>query len=387
MRHSESVFSAILLSCAAAFPMTSAFAEDSASFAGVKPVYGADDRLDVFEVADPLQLALSASVCLAIPDARLFLVADEFLLVTTPYSFTDEDNNIFPPCFDEPFRDQPTSAFCTAFLVGEDLVVSAGHCDDALSMVGTRFVFGFDMTDAETAVTSFTADQVYQGVEIVAQSFSQQSIDLQTFDVPDYVVVRLDRPVTAPGAVPLEVRRSGSVAVGTQIGVIGHPFGLPKKIAFGNATTVRESVDTEVMFITNLDTYAGNSGSPVFNAATGVVEGVLSLGVPDLFSVDSNSDGADDCFNSNSFLDDQGFELATKITELAAFIPPLQVGEGEGEGEGEGDGEGEGPVCAASTDGPPGVLGGIEKALGDLVLLTLAAGALLFHRRRILNPA
>jgi hypothetical protein len=47
-------------------------------------------------------------------------------------------------------------------------------------------------------------------------------------------------------------------------------------------------------------------------------------------------------------------------------------------GEGEGEGEGEGPLCGASwRDGAP-----ISNGVGDVALLILCVGALLFHQRR-----
>ena len=185
------------------------------------------------------------------------------------------------------------------------------------------------MTDADTAVTTFSEEQVYRGVEVIAFSWNPDELNpesdqFQVFDVPDYAVVRLDRPVTAPGAVPLKIRRTGSVAEGARLGVIGYPSGLPQKVAFGNDTTVRknfESADDEVYFAANTDTYGGNSGSPIFNAITGDVEGVLSVGTSDFSLVDSDSDGFADCFSSIRLPNEIGGELATRITQLQHFIP------------------------------------------------------------------
>ena len=60
--------------------------------------------------------------------------------------------------------------------------------------------------------------------------------------------------------------------------VIGHPIGLLKKMA-GNAS-VRSNSNPDY-FIANLDTFGGNSGSPVFNADTHEVEGILVRGDTD----------------------------------------------------------------------------------------------------------
>jgi hypothetical protein len=132
----------------------------------------------------------------------------------------------------------------------------------------------------------------------------------------DYSIVRLDRAVTVPGALPLAIRRDGLVPLATTVGVIGYPSGLPKKIAFGATTRVTENTATGY-FKANVDTYGGNSGSPVFNAGTGVVEGILVRGNTD-FKLNGN------CFVSNTLPDGTtDAEQASKSTAFAQFVPEL----------------------------------------------------------------
>ena len=60
--------------------------------------------------------------------------------------------------------------------------------------------------------------------------------------------------------------------------VIGHPTGLPTKISANG----KVNLNTEVTrFSTSLDTFHGNSGSAVFDAVTGQVEGILIMGKND----------------------------------------------------------------------------------------------------------
>ncbi|MBI3117089.1 MAG: trypsin-like peptidase domain-containing protein, partial [Candidatus Hydrogenedentes bacterium] len=240
--------------------------------------------------------------CAVVPAKQLVDQGDGTLALTT-YPYTVEG---VEPCPGEPFTDQPTAAFCTAFQVGHDLIATAGHCVsyDVGDPSALAFVFGFIMTDAATAVVTFDASQVYWGNEV---------IDYQVSDA-DYAIVRVDRPITAPGAAPLPIRRMGTVPEGTQIGVIGHPWGLPLKLAFGETTTVQDSSPDE-FFIANLDTYGGNSGSPVFNAESGLVEGILVRGLADF---DYIEDG--DCFRSSVVEDEFGSEEATKATAFADIV-------------------------------------------------------------------
>ena len=117
-------------------------------------------------------------------------------------------------------------------MVGDDIIVTAGHCFDGSDIGRVKFVFGFVMEDENTPVLTLPSSQVYTGVELLGQALSG---DL------DYAVVRVDRTITASGAMPFDIRREGVVPVGAQVGVIGHPSGLPMKIAFGASTLVRSA--------------------------------------------------------------------------------------------------------------------------------------------------
>ena len=66
-------------------------------------------------------------------------------------------------------------------------------------------------------------------------------------------------------APPLALDLNGKAAKDTLVYALGYPTGLPLKLA-GNATV--QSVSGTAYFTANLDTFAGNSGSPVFNFAT-----------------------------------------------------------------------------------------------------------------------
>ncbi len=271
-------------------------------------IYGTDDRIDVFQESDPARLQMADSTCGLLDASQLTDNGDgTFAIQTAPYRVGPYD-----ACSGEPFADQPEAMFCSGFLVGPDLIATAGHCYDTSDLSSARFVFGFRMTDSTTAVTTVNEDQVYQGIEVVAQ-------DVDGSTGSDYSVVRVDRVVTAPGAVPLPIRRTGVVANNTAIGVIGHPAGLPTKLAFGPTTQVFNN-SPSAFFVANLDTYGGNSGSAVFNANTGIVEGILVRGAQDYEIVGS-------CFVSNQLSDSSAGgsegEDVTKTTEIASFVPEV----------------------------------------------------------------
>jgi V8-like Glu-specific endopeptidase len=271
-----------------------------------KVVYGTDDRIDVYQETDPERLAMAASTCALVNTSDLINLGNgSYRLSLSTY----EALGGLAACANEPFGSQPLGAFCSGFIVGDDIIATAGHCLSNSGLGSTRIVFGFVMEDAQNVVDTFSASQIYTPVEILGR-------ELTTEDLYDYTIVRVDRAITAPGAQPLPIRRAGAVTVGMPLGVIGHPAGLPMKIAFGPTTAVR-SLGNAGFFVANTDTYGGNSGSPVFNAATGIVEGILVRGERDYV----NNGG---CFISNTVSDGAGRgEDVSRTTSFAGLVPEL----------------------------------------------------------------
>jgi len=124
----------------------------------------------------------------------------------------------------------------------------------------------------------------------------------------DFAVVELDRPVT--NRTPLTLRQQGQIDVGQGIFVIGHPAGLPTKVAGG--ASVRSQGNG--YFVANLDTYGGNSGSAVFNKSNGQIEGILVRGEMD-FIYKNGCRVSNVCQNDSCRGED-----VTKILEALPYI-------------------------------------------------------------------
>ncbi|MEM6699598.1 MAG: trypsin-like peptidase domain-containing protein, partial [Bacteroidota bacterium] len=210
-------------------------------------------------------------------------------------------------CRDEKFRNQHTGGWCSGFMVGPDVIATAGHCVRTEARAKeTAFIFGFYVRNSgDSGTKTFQANQVYFGKELIARK--------ENTSVGDFSIVRVDRSITAPGATPLSIRRNGRITPGAQVGVIGYPSGLPVKIAFGAQTIFMR--EEGPWLIANLDTYKGNSGSAVFNS-DGLVEGILSEGATDFNLDDENS-----CFRSVRIDDDEGREKVTKASNFIDLIP------------------------------------------------------------------
>ena len=262
-----------------------------------KVVYGDDDRQDVYQVTNEALLRMSQGTCALVSPFNIDRQADgRYRLSGTTLGAARD------LCASEPFRDQPTAAFCSGFLVSQDVVATAGHCVPADGCDGTAFVFDYKMIDSTTAKMVIEQDNVYFCEEVVGHRLSGGV---------DYALVRLDRPVT--GRQPVEIRRSGRVPDRTPLVMVGHPSGLPQKIAGG--ARVRDN-SASSHFVANTDSYGGNSGSPIFNELTNEVEGILVRGVAD-YVPEGN------CYVSNH-CSDAGCdgEDATRTTHFAELLPP-----------------------------------------------------------------
>ena len=252
----------------------------SESDAHEKVIYSNDDRLDYFEEADPQLRAWANATCLVTRKEWLSQKSEQLYSLQTFPWLQRIGSQVLPPCSDERFANQRRSEFCTGFLVAEDIIVTAGHCVREISgeadlppLADVRIVFGYRMDGPEAQKTSFSSSEVYSVKEVLCRP------DEFKGTLEDFAVLRLDRPVILDGVSPLPIRQAGQIDVDARVGIVGYPAGLPVKIAFGADTRVLFTDDD--LFITNTDSYGGNSGSPVFGVESGLVEGILVAGDTD----------------------------------------------------------------------------------------------------------
>ena len=276
------------------------FDQNGMQSSGNKVIYGADDRIDVYEETDADRRAWADSVCALVRIEDLHDNDDgTWSLHTKAYTVAGK-----PPCPGEAFSTQPTASFCSGFMAAADIIVTAGHCLTKDTLGSLAFVFGFEMLDADQPRLVFDHTRIYYGVNMIA---------IRLAPTLDFAVVLVDIDITAPGAQPLAMRQGGEITVGTPVGIIGHPYGLPKKLAFGLNTSVRNT-DEPFFFYANVDAFSGNSGSPVFDAETGIVEGILVRGNND-YKVGSY------CFQSHRMDDDTATpEAINRSITFVSFV-------------------------------------------------------------------
>ncbi len=234
-----------------------------------KVIYGVDNRRAFSELdpeSDTLLIDYSQSVLAQIPNWRIDKTTKDFIEVKT------KDLSMgLNFCAEEKYAQLPSVSSCSAFLVGEDLILTAGHCiKDKYDCKKQTWVLDYNSAPDFTSPLGsvfFYKDQTYSCKELVSWSDNGKL---------DYALIRLDRKLNSRK--PLPLRRSGKIDLTENLVVIGHPLGLPKVVV--DAVWVRSN-DLIHTFKTNADTYSGNSGSPVIGLESGLVEGLIIRGEDD----------------------------------------------------------------------------------------------------------
>lgn len=228
-------------------------------------IYGEDNRKDWYETPDAALRELANSTVAVVENRSIGAVNENGLreIKGRHYGLSNQ------LCRDEKFYDQTAAAFCSGFFVGGNKIITAGHCiNSQTACERTSFVFGYGYKSETEAPTHAPAGEIYQCTKVIHTQQDARGAD--------YAVIEVDREIV--GHTPLSLRQEGNVSSGSDLVVIGHPAGLPVKIADGSV------VRTEAkngFFVANLDTYGGNSGSAVFNLQTKEVEGILVRGEQD----------------------------------------------------------------------------------------------------------
>ena len=280
-------------------------------FAYDKGVYGRDDRVDLFAASGKIAgLADSVVSLWSSADVRENLATGTFVLRTT--KFADYMNL----CPGEKFREQPSGPFCSGSLVGEDMILTAGHCaTNQADCDNMKIVFGFALkSSGASAPAEIKPGEVYSCKEVISTFETEQP------DHFDYALIRLDRKVS--GHKPLAINRERNIKEGDKLLVIGHPKGLPLKIAGGGV--VRNAAPIGY-FVTDLDTFGGNSGSPVFNAETGLIEGTLVAGDEDFVRTSAGCTAVATYAQNGG-----GGEAVSRASAIEGRIPELAKGEKTG---------------------------------------------------------
>ncbi len=256
----------LALAAGALLSLTGGCAPDASS--RIEPViFGADDRVELYEVNDEaLREAVTHAVPAMIRASRVNVDPDTGAVTfdTVPLGPSRD------LCDGEAHFDQPTAPSCSATLIDDDLVLTAGHCVDGWACSEQRFVFGW-FYDSAGMLHARRESDVYSCAEVVVTEYTRAN---------DYAIVRLDRPPPGP---PMAVRMT-PVEVNEPVSLAGYPFGLPMKVVEGGVVTASAS---RSRFYARLDAHPGNSGSGVYDSELRVL-GDLTNGPVEALVVDGD---------------------------------------------------------------------------------------------------
>lgn len=281
------------------FLLSILFSVNAVAQAPVFRVYGDDNRKE-FSAADRAQRKLADSTAALIVNSYLVKMGSKYKIDAPTLEQMDG------VCKTERYIDQPAASICSGTLIAPDLMLTAAHCYNSDAICNqASWVFGYhDKKDGKYEVKS---KEVYRCKEIVFKSFDVEN-------GADFAVIKLDRKVK--NHTPVALRESGSPKLNSKLVLIGHPRGLPTKIADDAwITEIRENI-----LMTNVDAYSGNSGSGVFNADTGFLEGVLSHGKEDY---EENAELT--CMTSQVYRMQDGGEAVMKINPVREFLKSYQT--------------------------------------------------------------
>jgi V8-like Glu-specific endopeptidase len=242
-------------------------------------IYGEDNRQDVYKVTNEQFKELAASTAAMIPGSSIKQTENGFEIIGP----TMIQRGV---CASEKFANQITAANCSGFLISEDLIATAGHClRSQADCEQYQWVFNYKQKTESQSVIAVGKEDVLKCKKLI-----KTVVDSATKN--DFAIVQVQQKTDKR---PLKFRSEGTVEVGADLVVIGHPTGLPTKIADG--AKVRQVKGA--FFIANLDTYGGNSGSAVFDANTGIVEGILVRGETDYVRSSSGCMISNVCSNTS----------------------------------------------------------------------------------------
>lgn len=235
------------------------------TFAVNKAIYDEDNRQNFHELTNPNEIMWAQATAAMIPSTVIF--DDEGDMARIKGKMLSQ----FGVCEYEKFAREIAAADCTGFLVSEDTLVTAGHCVRSQSdCSGWRWVFDYKTSETYQIgkTLKVSTDKIYRCSYIMATKATNET---------DFAVIKLDRPVLDRPF--LKIRREGELINNEPLTLVGYPSGIPVKVAAGAKVIAQNHMPN--LFLANTDSFSGNSGSPVINSKTGLVEGILVSGEED----------------------------------------------------------------------------------------------------------
>jgi len=273
-------------------------------------VYGADDRVEVFNHPDvELRRIAEQSIVALIPSFRMIRDPDG-----TYGLFTQALENAQELCPGELFGNQPTAAVCSGVLIDDDLVLTAGHCIDAVTPCDSYdYVFNYHLVAQDRLAVIRDAD-VYSCTRVVSQEAPESILP------PDFAIVQLDRPVEGAKS-PVVIRPATPLIEQESLTMIGFGSGLPAKIDSGGSVADPRASELDY-FVANVDAFQGHSGAATFDSQNRLA-GILIRGLAPDYVADSEDPS---CNRVSVYEDSEAGEIIHNVAPIVASL--CDAGEG-----------------------------------------------------------
>lgn len=275
-------------------------------FQSMASIYGEDDRQLVFQSSEESVQTFSESIAAKLRVPPRAVGNGKYIIETK-----NLNEHIANLCPGENFEYAQTASNCTGFIVDEDVMATAAHClsdQDECNKSNWLFSSEIDPHAKEPIVDKEDFVQCEYIINTVNNYISKN----------DWVLFKVSKSTKKRPS--LKFRTSGKINDNARLTVIGHPNGLPL-ITSGTSKIVENH--NQFIFKINSDTFGGNSGSPVFNENTGLVEGILKNGDLDYKFVKSRN-----CRETYKCLPGQckgeGVVRITNIPELVPNMTPVE---------------------------------------------------------------
>ena len=230
-----------------------------------KVIYGVDDRKEVYEISNSQIKDSIDSVVALIRNSNISDNGDGKSTIRT--KIFGVSRNL---CENEKFYNQPIAPFCSGFLVANDMIATAAHCvENPEDLKGMKFVFRFRMKNENEGPSVIDNSNIYEGESIVKILFDNNE--------PDWAIIKLKKNVVGDHK-PVVLKNQGRFQTTIQFMSLVIQWDYQQSLQM--SANVRNN-NNPSFFVCNLDTYGGNSGSPVFNSSTHELEGILVRGETD----------------------------------------------------------------------------------------------------------
>lgn len=221
-----------------------------------------DSRIEIFQLnkdilwQNNIHIA-QMSVAIVIEKKMLSKVSKDYYQL----NINNTLGSLYNLCASVPFQNQPVVGLGTAFLIDKNRMITANHVFEK-NINKYAIVFDFFMSSENGVINPLIKkENIYFPDKIL-----KKKTEL------DVVMFTTKKEIQRPS---LKISEDRILKEGNKVYAIGHPSGLPKKILL-NASILENK--HAYYFYTSLDSFQGNSGSPVLDFNTNKVIGVLVSG-------------------------------------------------------------------------------------------------------------